>query len=102
MENLTFEQKGDYAAFYACCNLLRAAGFSIASTCVGEPTGILFGDFLIAKWRNLTLFERAELHGTITGDRQHGPVTLTLLPACPEAGLTAIASKMADPSKEKE
>lgn len=57
-------------------------GYSYGSLCNAMPIGILKGDFLIAKWRNLTEKERDELDGQITlsadGDWRNGPVVITL------------------------
>jgi hypothetical protein len=44
----------------------------------GAPRGILRGDAVIAKWRNLSHAERVALDGLMTGDMRHGPVTVTL------------------------
>lgn len=60
---------------------LRDAGFSIGTNQRREPRGILYGDYLIAKWRNLRARERADLDGEL---RHHGPpgspVTVVLRP----------------------
>ena len=45
---------------------LKENGYSYAPMCGPEPIGILFGDFEIAKWRNLSTVERKELDGIIT------------------------------------
>ena len=46
-----------------------------------DPTGLLFGHYdWIAKWRNLTPAERAQLHGTMSGDFREGPVVISLKP----------------------
>ena len=74
----TFDQKGTFEALYACQRWLTANGYSYGSTCCAEPVGVLKGDYVIAKWRNLTRQERAELHGTVDGDFREGPLVLRL------------------------
>ncbi|HFF8969400.1 hypothetical protein [Serratia marcescens] len=81
-----FDQKGTFKALYACETWLRDNGYSYGSSCRGGPTGVLKGDFIIAKWRNLTQKERDGLHGIIEGDFREGPVTLHLK-AAPEQEL---------------
>lgn len=74
----TFSETGTFQALYAAQNWLAANGYSFGSTCRGSPTGILKGDFVIAKWLNLTKAEIAQLDGQITGDNREGPLTVTL------------------------
>ncbi|CVE51194.1 Uncharacterised protein [Serratia marcescens] len=73
-----FDQKGTFNALYACQDWLRDNGYSYGSSCRGCPTGVLKGDWLIAKWRNLTREEIEGLHGTIDGNFREGPVRLHL------------------------
>lgn len=47
---------------------LKAAGFSVGSRQRGAPSGILLGDYRIAKWRNLSTDEREQLHGKMMAD----------------------------------
>lgn len=74
----TFEQQGTFAALDAARAWLKQSGYSYGSTCLGEPVGILKGDFIIAKWRNLTRAERNKLDGTLDGNFREGPLTLCL------------------------
>jgi hypothetical protein len=86
MANLikTFDQPGDFEAMYAAEAFLAAAGFSVGSTQRGDPRGIMFGDYDIAKWRNLNGREREALHGTMTGNMREGPVTVRIFEKAPE------------------
>jgi hypothetical protein len=95
-ENLikVFDQKGTFAALNAAEKFLRERGFSFASSCAVGPQGILFGNYMIAKWRNLTVKERAQLHGVITGDGREGPVRVTLSAFAPEAVKRAFLSEV--------
>ncbi|WP_426113482.1 hypothetical protein [Pseudomonas sp. DSP3-2-2] len=43
-----------------------------------DPVPVLKGDFIIAKWKNLTRKEIAQLDGKIDGNFREGPVTVTL------------------------
>ncbi|AMX90843.1 hypothetical protein IPC618_21455 [Pseudomonas aeruginosa] len=74
----TFDQTGTFEALYACQQWLSANGYSYSSTCRDGPVGVMKGDYGIAKWRNLTREERAELHGTVDGDFREGPLVLRL------------------------
>lgn len=74
----TFTGQVPFEAMNACRDWLEARGYSSGSTCVMHPTGVLKGDFEIAKWRNLTRKEIAALDGSITGNTRKGPVTLVL------------------------
>jgi hypothetical protein len=67
-----------FEAMNACRAWLDERGYSYGSTCVMNPTGVLKGDFDIAKWRNLTRKEIAALDGQINGNTRDGPVTLVL------------------------
>jgi|GEM_PF-5490655 len=59
------EVKIIFASTRAAETALRGAGLSIGSRQGRSPRGILFGDYLIAKWRNLTMHERNALHGEL-------------------------------------
>ena len=43
-----------------------------------HPVPVRGGDFIIAKWKNLTRKEIAQLDGKIDGNYREGPVTVTL------------------------
>lgn len=73
-----FDQKGTFKAQHACEEWLEENGYSYSATCADGPVGVLKGKYVIAKWRNLTKQERAELDGTVDGDFREGPVTLRL------------------------
>lgn len=76
---IEFNQIGTFQALYAAEAWCRENGISVGQSCATGPTGLLFGKFdWIAKWRNLTPKERAELHGTMSGDFREGPVAIFL------------------------
>lgn len=73
---MTFADVGDFQAMYAAEDWCKRHGYSVASAQRGSPRGLMRGDWLIAKWRNLTTKERGQLDGTMTGDMRNGPVTI--------------------------
>jgi hypothetical protein len=73
---MTFANTGDFAAMYAAEDWCKQNGYSVGSSQRGSPRGLLRGDWLIAKWRNLTAAERRQLDGQMTGDMRNGPVTV--------------------------
>ena len=90
---LTFTQDGEFEAYRAAQEWLNAGGFSWGQGQRGAPCGILFGDFIIAKWKNLTIAERRECHGELTGDHRLGPVTVRIFAdAHPDAIRAATAN----------
>lgn len=75
---IVFEQAGDFLAMYAAEDWCRLNGVSYGSAERGSPRGLLRGDFNISKWRNLSLQDRADLHGRMTGDMRNGPVMIEM------------------------
>jgi len=49
---------------------LAKAGFSLGTNQRSDPRGIMFGDWNISKWRNLSAADRRDLHGVF---QRHGP-----------------------------
>jgi len=90
---LVFRGADRFEAYNKAAAFCRRTGFSIASTCGSDPTAIMFGDWRIAKWRNLSDLERAGVHGAIQGDRQTGPVTVILTGQCPLEGEIAFTAE---------
>lgn len=98
---LTFNDAGDFAAVRAAEVFLREAGFSVGIMQAGSPRGILFGDFVIAKWRNLRPADVAALHGTMIGGRD-GPVHVVIKATAPAEAHEAlrpanVAAELTDP-----
>ncbi len=97
---IEFTQSGTFAAMYAAEAWCRENGISFGQSCVTGPTGLLFGRFdWIAKWRNLTAKERAQLHGTMSGDFREGPVVITLKDEAVQAHSFLMKSGGAAPSQ---
>ncbi|GFM49014.1 hypothetical protein K5D38_04860 [Pseudomonas cichorii] len=74
----TFSNPGTFKALWAAQEWLQQNGYSYGSTCREMPIGILKGDYVIAKWKNLTQQEISELDGDLQGDMREGPITVTL------------------------
>lgn len=92
----TFFGEGAFDALHAAEGFVRSIGASCGSNQRGAPTGIMFGDFNIAKWRSLNACERGELHGVIdAGDHRNGPVTVRIFDSAPTAKLAALSAEAA-------
>ncbi len=86
MANLvkTFAQTGDFEANTAAEHFLEQAGFSVGTMQRGDPRGIMFGDCVISKWRNLHHLEKQAMHGQMTGNMREGPITVTIFESAPQ------------------
>ena len=82
MEEIIFEQTGDFQALYAAQDWCRNKGISCGSSCRDMPIGLMHGDFTIAKWKNLTPKERRTVDGVITGDIRNGPIKIKMYVPC--------------------
>ncbi|MEB0008660.1 hypothetical protein QN412_02910 [Pseudomonas sp. RTB3] len=74
----TFSEPGTFEALYAAQKWLTQNGYSFGPGCAMKPIPILKGDFVIAKWKNLTKGEIAGLDGKLDGNMREGPVTVIL------------------------
>ncbi|HWW46574.1 MAG TPA: hypothetical protein VNZ94_01890 [Xanthobacteraceae bacterium] len=77
---------GDGRDFSACSEaeeLARRCGFAVGRTQAGAPRGLMHGYAYVAKWRNLTLQDRAQLHGVMFGDMRRGPVMIVVYVTAP-------------------
>ena len=75
---MRFDQTGDFAALNAAHAWCREHGVSFGSTDRTGTIALMAGDYAIAKWRNLSPFERHNVDGTIAGDARNGPLTLRI------------------------
>jgi hypothetical protein len=73
-----FVGKETFEASNAAEKWCRDNGISYGDTCAMAPQALLFGDYSIAKWRNLTAKERKQVHGVIEGSVRSGPVTVKI------------------------
>src|SRR3546814_9164665 len=72
-KTLSYNDVGTFAAYNRMVREIGAAGFAIGASQVGSPVGLMFGHYIVSKWRNLNQQQRAELHGIVEGDRRTGP-----------------------------
>lgn len=95
-----FSTEGDFAALNEATTFLSARGFSYGRLQRGAPVGVMFGDVIISKWRNLSPEDRGDLQGMIIGDNnsmRHGPVKIMLRKNAPSDVVAAFLSS--DPPK---
>lgn len=85
----TFTAAGnEFEALNEARSFLAAHGFSVGSLQRGAPIGVMFGDYKIAKWRNLDSEDIADLHGRLeskNGSFRTGPITLRIRSDAPQA-----------------
>lgn len=86
-----FSDRGDFAAFVSASAFAKRAGFCVGSTCAGHPTGLMHGYDYVAKWRNLSIAERAALHGVMFGDIRHGPIMVVIFDLAPFEARVALS-----------
>lgn len=96
MRDIVFSRRftgGRLESLAAACEWLTARGFSYGRWQRGAPCGVMFGDYAIAKWRNLSEQQQAELHGTLS--RFHDDVVVFLLwGTAPAEAKVAVAEPM--------
>lgn len=85
----TFDRKGTFNAAHDAEKFLRDRGFSLGSSQADGPQGILFGDYAISKWRNMSSAEIKQLHGVMRGDGREGPLTIYLHDHAPDEAKAA-------------
>ncbi len=76
---LSFTLDGDFLALYAAEAWCAEQGVSVGRAQGPAPRGLLYGDFDIQKWRNLSPADIAALDGHMTGNLRHGPVHIEIL-----------------------
>lgn len=92
---IEFDQKGTWQAKEAAEAWCRENGISVGQSSADGPSGLLFGEYdWIAKWRNMTPKEQADLHGTMDGDFREGPVIVTLKDSAVTAHAACLKAKI--------
>lgn len=72
--------------------LLADHGFSFGRMQAYEPRGILFGDFDIQKWRNLSRGDREQLDGLLSGRHaHHDNISIEILNSAPLQAVQKLA-----------
>lgn len=87
----TFTAEGDWKAKDLAEQFLRERGFAYGPTQGHDPRAIMFGDYLVSKWRNLTRADIAANHGVMLGVLRTGPITVVIYSTAPEAARAAVA-----------
>jgi len=73
-----FASTQDFKAAKDAEEWCRLKGISVGRMQGRDPRGLLWGDFDIQKWRNLSPNERASVDGLMTGDMRKGPVRVEI------------------------
>jgi hypothetical protein len=89
--------EGEFVAYRAACGFLTTSGFSVGRSARIGTSGIMFGDYDIQKWHNLTRVHRMGLHGVMWGNQRTGPVSVALFGNTPKVGIEAF-TRGDDPS----
>jgi hypothetical protein len=78
----TFTQSDGATPFHAwdeARRWLTERGFSVGRMQAHAPTGLLFGEYDVQKWRDLNREDRAALDALAEGDYRNGPITVRLM-----------------------
>jgi len=79
MKRITFDQQGDFKAYYAAEKWCKENGVSHGSMQRGNPIGLMRGDYVISKWSNMTKKEQGECHGLMKSvSFRNGPVIIEM------------------------
>ena len=76
-----------FGASYAAQRWLEANGYSVGSSSVDGPRGVVKGVAYISKWRNMTPKERSQMDGYLdAGRNQPARLVLKVAPDCEVMG----------------
>ncbi|WP_313026707.1 hypothetical protein [Brucella sp.] len=76
--------------------LLKAHGFSVGRMQAHQPRGLLYGEFDIQKWRNLSQRDREQLDGLLSGRHvHHGDISIEILDSAPSEAVQKLAQAFA-------
>lgn len=90
-----FVEIGEWEAVNAVEKWLSDRGFSFGTMQGDAPRGIRFGEFRIAKWRNLSVDDIKAFDGLIGNTSRYGPVRVTIFASCPAEGLARVKADAA-------
>lgn len=68
---------------------LEDAGFAVGRNQASSPRGLMFGNYDVMKWRNLSQNDRDALHGRITPSGTFGAWAAIISHDCPAKGKSA-------------
>ena len=95
----TFEAAGNnYEALNEAIDFLNGHGFMCGPTQNGSPIGVMYGDVTVAKWRDLSAEDIADLHGRLESKGPSfstGPITFRARPDAPSFVFEALADDRA-------
>lgn len=91
-----FENEGDFQAYYAAQAWLQSRGFSCGRGQRGAPNGILFGEYEISKWKNLSFSQRQMCDGVLVGDHRHGPISVVIYGDARDGALAAARADLSN------
>ena len=75
----TFNNWGTFKAYYAAQKYAEKQGYSVGQMCGHHTLGLKRGNWIIAKWKNLSPLEKLDIDGHITsGDFRKGPVVVEI------------------------
>ena len=76
---ITFESSKEWHALMLADQFLKSNRYSRGDMQRGAPMGILKGDYVIGKWRNLSECEKYQLDGRVEAESfRNGPVVVFL------------------------
>lgn len=81
VSRILFRGDADYEALQKAQDWCDENGYSYGNLQADAPIGLLFGEFEISKWRNMSSAERKALDGTMDAPGRtyrKGPVIVTL------------------------
>jgi hypothetical protein len=83
LSTITFDDEGDWNAVQRAERWCAACGISVGTMQGKDPRGLRYGEYRIAKWRNLSSDDVAALDGIMKGDMRNGPVTIVIRDRAP-------------------
>lgn len=83
--SITFRDSEPSKAEDRAVRFLKSAGFSVGRKQAHSPRGILYGNYDVQKWRNLSERDRATLHGAIVADFKELNATFEIWDTLPDA-----------------
>ena len=78
MNKIEFNLPGVFQALYAAQEWCVHNSISYGSLCGDQPVALMYGDYNIAKWKNLTPKEKRTVDGKMTGDMRNGPIFIEM------------------------
>lgn len=74
----TFTGEDVFDASHKAEDWCKENNISVGMMCRDEPRGLMMGDYLIAKWKNLSQSDKLQMDGQMTGNFRYGPVHISV------------------------